>query len=617
MGEVMARPVLVFNAVPHVVVAVARSLHRQGIPVTFAHVEGRGQAPATRALANSVVLPSYRKTPQEFIDALCGVIESQGHDMLLPCSDPGLAAALEHYDRLSSLLHIGCPTPEIVRSVLDKGRTMQAARACGILTPARVVVSDLRELENQRNRLQFPVIAKPLSKEDESKHAFKMRYFASFEDLRDAFLLDPGFGVDNLLQEFCPGDGVGIEILFHEQQPLTMFQHRRLKEFPVSGGGSVTSVSEPVDPVLAEQAVALLRELKWQGVAMVEFKCDRTRGKSVLMEVNGRYWGSLPLAIGAGIDFPFYEWQLAHGQQPVIPASYPAGLRFRWLGGDIRRLGSLFNPATGDGFPLPSKVSETIRFVKDFAGPTCPAVWSWTDPMPAIEDYKGAVRTALGSVLRGMIRRVKQTIAEYRYHGRRNSMVALRLRALYAAGLRRAYAPRNLAGVRSVLFVCHGNIIRSAMAEALLRKYLQESPGRTAISVASAGLTDQPQERADSRSRAIAGEFGVSLEAHRPQRVTQALIDQADLIFIMDYFNEARMLVSFPAAKKKVFYMSTFAQQRGSRNPEVPDPNLGTLEDVRHCYRGLDLHVHRLANALKESPTSPFEPTELLSARGV
>ena len=474
-----------------------------------------------------------------------------------------------------------------------------------------------RAQESQRNRLQFPIIAKPLSKEDESKHAFKMRYFATYEDLRDAFLLDPEFGVQYLLQEFCPGDGVGIEILFHQNQPLTMFQHRRLKEFPVSGGGSVTSVSEPLDSLLAEQAVALLRELKWEGVAMVEFKCDRAKGKSVLMEVNGRYWGSLPLAIGAGIDFPFYEWQLVHGRQPVIPASYPAGLRFRWLGGDIRRLGSLFDQTRSDGFPLPSKTGESLRFLKDFSGPICPAIWSWSDPKPALEDWRGALRYAVAAIVRGTIRNLKQTIAEYRYHGRRNSMVALRLRALYALGLKRAYAPRNLAGVRSVLFVCHGNIIRSAMAEAMLRKYLQQSSGRPAIDVASAGLTDQPQERADSRSRAIAGEFGVSLEAHRPQRLTQELIDWADLIFIMDYFNEARMLVSFPTAKHKVFYLSTLSRRRGSRNPEVPDPNLGTVDDVRHCYRALDSHVATLANALKQNSALSSETSEAFSAPGV
>jgi protein-tyrosine-phosphatase/predicted ATP-grasp superfamily ATP-dependent carboligase len=610
----MPRPVLVLNAVPHVVVAVARSLDRQGIPVTFAHVD-KGKTPPTRAIRDSVQLPSHRDAPGEFIDTLCRAIEAGGHDMLIPCSDPGLAVVLEHYDRLSSLLHVGCPRPEVVHRVLDKSQTIEAARACGILTPAPCDLPDILAVERHR-RLRFPIIAKPLSKEDESKHAFKMRYFATFQDLRDAFLLDPQFGVDNLLQEFCPGDGIGIEVLFHDHQPLTMFQHRRLKELPVSGGGSVTSISEPLDPELAEQAVALLRKLNWEGVAMVEFKCDRAERRSVLMEVNGRYWGSLPLAIGAGIDFPFYEWQLAHGQQPVIPTTYSTGLHYRWLGGDIRRLGSLFSEASAEGFPLPSKLGESIRFVKDFAGPICPAIWSWSDPMPALLDWRGAIRYAIGAVLEGILQQAKHTIAEYRYHGRRYSSVALRLNLLYFLGLRRARFQRDLSAVRSVLFVCHGNIIRSAMGEALLRKYLKSLPGQPAIDVASAGLTDQPQERADSRSRAIAGEFGVSLEHHRPQRLTPQLIDQADLILIMDYFNEARMLVSFGAARAKVFYLGAFGRENGSRKPQVPDPNLGTLDDVRRCYQALDLQVRKLATALAESHTEAREVNVAYSNHG-
>jgi protein-tyrosine-phosphatase/predicted ATP-grasp superfamily ATP-dependent carboligase len=584
--------------------------------VTFASVDGAGRPPASRAIHDFVRLPCARLSPQEFIDTLTNVIESRGHDMLIPCSDPGLAAALEHYDRLSSLLHVGCPSPQIVRSVLDKGQTIEAARSCGILTPETCDLPDLATLESMRNRLRFPMIAKPLSKEDESKHAFKMRYFATFQDLRDAFLVDEQFGMCNLLQEFCVGEGVGIEVLFSGGQPVTMFQHRRLKELPITGGGSVTAISEPLDPRLAEQAVALLRKLNWEGVAMVEFKCDRAEQRSVLMEVNGRYWGSLPLAIGAGIDFPFYEWQLAHGQQPVIPASYAAGLRFRWLGGDIRRLASLFSDAPTEGFPLPSKANESIRFVMDFAGPTYRAVWSWSDPMPALEDWRGSIRRAGGAVLRGLLQNVRQTIAEYRYHGWRNSLVALRLRALYGIGLRRAYPPQDLAGVRSVLFVCHGNIIRSAMAEVLLRKYLQGSPGQPAIEVASAGLTDQPQERADSRSRAIAGEFGTSLDHHRPRRLTPDLIDQADLIFVMDYFNAARMLVSFRTARAKVFYLGAFGRERGSRKPEISDPNLGTLADVRSCYRVLDSHVRKLATALGEAQAKVPETNAAFSTHG-
>ena len=89
---------------------------------------------------------------------------------------------------------------------------------------------------------------------------------------------------------------------------------------------------------LADHAIALLRELEWEGPAMVEFRYDSNSGSPVLMEVNGRYWGSLPLSCQAGIDFPFYSWQLVHDQKPSPPASYKSGLRMRWLAGDIFRL---------------------------------------------------------------------------------------------------------------------------------------------------------------------------------------------------------------------------------------------------------------------------------------
>ena len=154
------------------------------------------------------------------------------------------------------------------------------------------------------------------------------------------------------------------------------------------------------------------------------------------------------------------------------------------------------------------------------------------------------------------------------------------------------------------------------MAEALLRKYLQSSPGQPAIDVASAGLTDQPQERADSRSRAIAGEFGVSLERHRPQRLTSQLIEQADLILIMDYFNEARMLVSFGAARIKVFYLGAFGQERGSRKPEVPTPTWGHWMTSAVVIKLSIYRCGRLATALAESQAEAREVNVVFSSHG-
>src|SRR4029453_10687251 len=84
---------------------------------------------------------------------------------------------------------------------------------------------------------------------------------------------------------------------------LQVFQHRRLHELPLSGGGSTYRVSQAVDQRLRDYASALMAALDWTGVAMVEFRVDRQTGDAVLMEINGRFWGSLPLSSRAGLAF--------------------------------------------------------------------------------------------------------------------------------------------------------------------------------------------------------------------------------------------------------------------------------------------------------------------------
>jgi len=82
---------------------------------------------------------------------------------------------------------------------------------------------------------------------------------------------------------------------------LQAFQHRRLAEIPVTGGASAWRESTELDPELLEHTRALIRALNWTGLVMVEFKRGR---RPWLVEINGRVWGSLPLACLAGVDFP-------------------------------------------------------------------------------------------------------------------------------------------------------------------------------------------------------------------------------------------------------------------------------------------------------------------------
>ena len=81
----------------------------------------------------------------------------------------------------------------------------------------------------------------------------------------------------------------------------------------------------------------ILESVGWHGVAMVEFKVT-AEGTPYLIEVNGRFWGSLQLAIDSGVDFPWLLYQLANGTKVDEVTGYAVGVTWRWLLGDFTRL---------------------------------------------------------------------------------------------------------------------------------------------------------------------------------------------------------------------------------------------------------------------------------------
>ena len=164
---------------------------------------------------------------------------------------------------------------------------------------------------------------------------------------------------------------------------------------------SVLSESIAVDPRLLDQAALLLGPLGWHGVAMLEYKEDRQTGRLVLMEVNGRFWGSLQLAVDAGVDFPFLSYQLAVGQALEQPAAYRVGLKSRWLLGDLDHLAvRLLRRDLNLPEPAPSKFRAVIEFMKVQRADVC----SWKDPRPFIHELQQYVCRSAGSALRRLRR---------------------------------------------------------------------------------------------------------------------------------------------------------------------------------------------------------------------
>lgn len=194
-------------------------------------------------------------------------------------------------------------------------------------------------------------------------------------------------------------------MLIHEGEPVAIFQHRRLKEVPASGGAAAVAIAEPPELTLVDQALALLRALEWEGVAMFEFRYDRAQRRGFLMEVNGRYWGTVALAIHSGMDFPWYEWQIAHGEKPLVPVNYAVGPRWRWSAGYIRRWHGLARGSIHMALRHPGGLRELVPSFTDLK--TSDALWDPADPMPAIVEPLRAVKNLAVSDSKAILRMLR------------------------------------------------------------------------------------------------------------------------------------------------------------------------------------------------------------------
>src|SRR5437868_1681499 len=283
----MNKPVLVLGAVPRTTTAIARSLRAHGIPVDVVATSPAEPRIRSRAIRYSIQLSAPDLAPDEFGDLLCSLVHRNEYDMLLPANDNALLAIKDHYHDLQKLAPRACPSPQLVNRVLDKRITLEIARNCGLHVPRTLVVGGSAQLAREISQLRFPAILKPSQKVRQEQ--FKLRHLSSADDIPRIFPRPCVFSPPLMLQEYCPGEGLGVEVLIHNGECIAVFQHRRLKELPYTGGVAVLAISEAPDPDLVRAALTLLRALEWEGVAMVEFRYDRLTRSASLMEVNGRY----------------------------------------------------------------------------------------------------------------------------------------------------------------------------------------------------------------------------------------------------------------------------------------------------------------------------------------
>jgi predicted ATP-grasp superfamily ATP-dependent carboligase len=355
--------VLVTDGANRVALAVVRALGRAGAQVAVVEQERFARKPPaafrSRFVSRHDVIPTL-DTGEAFVDALAE--RCAGYDVLLPVSTNVALACAARRDRFAARLPV--PPLDLLRRANDKSSVLALARKAGVPIPTTYAPEDDEELDEVAARVRLPAVVK--LRDDAGTVLDPGQRYAigrTATDVRDAFRRLHALKAFPLIQEKVEGPGFGVGVLAEGGRVLASVAHRRIREYPVAGGPSTMCVSVD-DPRLTGYAEALIRELGWTGVAMVEFKKDTDYR---LMEVNPRFWGSLPLATRAGVNLPELLCRRAMGEDVGEPVRAAAGVRLRFLPldaaaawsalGDPERrwpyllgfLGDLADPSVADG----------------------------------------------------------------------------------------------------------------------------------------------------------------------------------------------------------------------------------------------------------------------------
>jgi predicted ATP-grasp superfamily ATP-dependent carboligase len=333
------RRVLVTNGEQRATLAVVRSLGAAGHTVHVCASRPSSLAGASRFASSEHMVANALADPARFTSDVCDLMLQLDIDTLVPMTEPALLALLPERDRLSNVL-IPFADADVFSAISDKQAVLAAAARAGIATPEQTVLNDASSAFDTAS-IRYPVVVKParsVSTGAGDRLKLSVRHAASAQELESVLRdMDPR-AYPLLLQQRVVGPGVGIFVLLWDGKLLAQFAHRRIREQPPSGGISVYRESIEVDPEFLRRSVSLLTDFAWRGVAMIEYKLDERTGTPYLMEINGRFWGSLQLAIDAGVDFPRLLLAAATGQTPAPVTRFRTDVRSRWFWGDVDHL---------------------------------------------------------------------------------------------------------------------------------------------------------------------------------------------------------------------------------------------------------------------------------------
>src|SRR6516162_233958 len=323
--------ILVLDGNQNQAVAAVRSLADAGHEVLVGEANPWSKAGWSRFCKGSFHYPNPERDAEGFLSRIAELASQHTGTLVLPMTEATTLPVSARREMLtSSGARLVLPDHFDVVRAFNKDEMVRLASSLGVAVPKTVVVRNAEDAKRAVAELKFPVVLKPRSSvESRSDGGIRVtgrpRYAKDAQELLARYEDLTQICSEILAQEFVDGEGVGYFALMCRGELRAEFAHRRIRDVHPTGSGSALRMSAEPDPETKKASLAILAALRWHGVAMVEFR--QVKGQPpVFMEVNGRFWNSLPLACYAGADFPAWLAELAEHGDLVAKPQFRSGV---------------------------------------------------------------------------------------------------------------------------------------------------------------------------------------------------------------------------------------------------------------------------------------------------
>ena len=303
--------VLITNATSRTSYATLRNLRKYGIKTYVSDTSVFGMSQFSRFSSGFSKYPSFYEDENIFIEEVQKIVKNRHVSLIIPSHNETEIFAKNKEAFSAEALRI-VPKISHIELFNNKKLSYDYVENLSITTPRRINYEHPDEITKnlKRNGIKKTVIK--LLTGNSSKGVFYAESEIETENLVKNLITKFNLKHNRYpqIEEKIYGKGFGCSVLYWEGELIACSTHKRLRE-KIATGGTSTLRKIITNNKIEKVTKKIFDSIEYHGLAMCEFKYDEENDKLWFIEVNPRMWGSMPVAIDSGVEYPYLAFLCA------------------------------------------------------------------------------------------------------------------------------------------------------------------------------------------------------------------------------------------------------------------------------------------------------------------